>query len=64
MRLYWFLLGVFLSMVSIAFADNLTSVPDRIRATGRMIMQTAWDPDGNPSALKVDKDGKVIAHCE
>jgi len=28
------------------------------------IMATAWDPDGNPAALKVDKEGRVIAHCE
>jgi hypothetical protein len=32
--------------------------------TPSVIMNTAFDPDGKARGLKVDKDGRVIAHCE
>lgn len=68
----WF--GAALCIVTIALAQAPPkTIPDYLHSetfhwptveTASVIMTTALDPDGKARGLKVDKDGRVIAHCE
>lgn len=64
MKAGYFLLGVF-SAIAGAYANSGGSfdMPIGVKPA-QAVTSTALDPNGFPTALKVDKDGKVIAHCE
>lgn len=47
-------------------SDSDATIIERLKrqnAPLKAVMMTAWNPDREPSALKVDADGNVIARC-